>query len=146
MRMKRALLGFCFAVALASSAVAQVPSSQYPEGATPLTAGATGTTVGATATLPAALGKLTYFCGLSVTPGSATTAIVITVTTTGFTNNFTWSVGAPATAAGVTGAPLNVSFNPCVPSNTPNTAVTVVAGALGAGGAGQDVNAWGYQR
>jgi hypothetical protein len=141
------LLGAGFAVALAASyAAAQVPSSQYPEGAIPLMAAATGTTAGATATLAAAPGKINYLCGISVTPGSATTAIVITVTTTGFTNNFTWSVGAPATAAGVTGSPLNVSFNPCVPSNTPNTAITVAAGALGAGGAGQDVNIAGYQR
>lgn len=145
--MKRALLGFCFAVALAASyAVAQVPSIQYSEGATPLTASATGTTAGATATLPAALGKINYLCGLSVTPGSATTAIVITVTTTGLASNFTWSVGAPATAAGVTGATLTVPFNPCVQASAPNAAITVVAGALGAGGAGQDVNAWGYQR
>jgi hypothetical protein len=144
---RRLLLGAGFAVALAASyAVAQVPSTQYPEGAIPLTAAATGTTAGATATLPAAPGRINYLCGLSVTPGSATTAIVITITTTGFTNNFTWSVGAPATAAGVTGAPLTVPFNPCVQASGANVAITVVAGALGAGGAGQDVNAWGYQR
>jgi hypothetical protein len=87
---RRLLLGAGFAVALAASyAAAQVPSSQYPEGAIPTAAAATGTTAGATAALPAAPGKIDYLCGISVSPGSATTAIVITVTTTGFANNFT---------------------------------------------------------
>lgn len=144
---RRLLLGSAFAVTLAASyAVAQVPSTQFPIGAVPITAGATGTTAGATATLPAAVGKDTFICGLSVASGSATTAITINVTTTGFTNNFTWSVGAPVTAVGVTGSVLTVTFAPCMPANTPNTAITVVAGPLGAGGVGQDVNAWGFQR
>jgi hypothetical protein len=144
---KPLLLGAGFAVALAASyAAAQVPSSQFPEGAIPLTAAATGTTAGATATLVAAPGKINYLCGISVSPGSATTAIVITVTTTGLANNFSWSVGAPATAAGVTGAPLTVPFTPCLQASAGNAAVTVVAGALGAGGAGQAVNIFGYAR
>lgn len=71
----------------------------------------------------------TYLCGLSVAPGSATTAITINVTTTGLTNNFTWFVGAPATAVGVTGAVLTVPFNPCVPASA-------VAGNMGLNGQG----------
>jgi hypothetical protein len=46
----------------------------------------------------------------------------------------------------VTGAPLTVPFNPCVQASGANVAITVVAGALGAGGAGQDVNIFGYAR
>jgi hypothetical protein len=108
-------------------------------------AAATGTTAGATATLPAVQGKITYICGFSVAPGSATTAIVINVTVTGPTSTFTWSVGAPATAAGVTGATLTVPFTPCVPASAPNTTIAVAAGALGTAGINEDVNAWGYQ-
>lgn len=119
----------------------------YPNGATPVQNSATGTTAGATATLPAAAGKFTYLCGFTVSPGSATTAITISITTTGLASNQTLSVGAPATAAGTTGANvMPPPFTPCLPSSAVNTAITVVAGALGAGGVNQAVNAWGYQQ
>lgn len=111
-----------------------------------LTESATGTTAGATATFPAVAARTNYLCGISVAPGSATTAITINVTTTGLTNNYTWSVGAPATAVGVTGAVLTVPINPCMPASAVNTAITVAAGALGTAGVNQDVNAWGYVR
>lgn len=111
-----------------------------------LTESATGTTAGATATFPAVAGRTNFLCGLSVAPGSATTAITINVTTTGLTNNYTWSVGAPATAVGVTGAVMTVPIAPCVSATAANTAITVAAGALGIAGVGQDVNAWGYLR
>jgi len=148
MKLRRVLL---LAVAAAGVATAGLVSAQVPPTGTTgpgvlLTESATGTTAGATATFPAVVGKVNYLCGLSVAPGSATTAIVINITTTGLTNNFTWSVGAPATAAGATGSVLTVTFTPCPSASAPNTAITVVAGALGAGGAGQDVNAWGYLR
>jgi len=108
-------------------------------------AAATGTTAGATATLPAVQGKITYICGFSVTPGSATAAITINVTVTGPTSPFTYSVGAPVTAVGTTGALLSQTFTPCVPASAPNTTIAVAAGALGAGGVNQDVNVSGYQ-
>jgi hypothetical protein len=118
----------------------------YPVGSVPLTETATGTTGGTTATFPAIAGKTNWLCGFSVSPGSATAAITITVTTTGLTNNFTLNVGAPVTAAGTTGTPLVHPITPCVPASATNTAITVVAGALGSGGVGQDVNAWGYRQ
>jgi hypothetical protein len=116
----------------------------FPNGATPVANGATGTTAGATATLAAAAGKFTYICGYSYSAGSATTAIVSTVTAT-FAGTLTNTVGAPATAAGVTGNTIVVPITPCQPGSTVNTSITVVGSALGAGGAGQAVNAWGYQ-
>lgn len=105
----------------------------------------TGTTGAATATLPGTAGKVTYICGFSVSPGSATTAIVIQVTVAAAVT-FTYAVGAPATAAGATGAPLLQNFEPCVPASAPNTTIVVTSGALGTGGANNDVNAWGYQQ
>jgi hypothetical protein len=118
----------------------------YPPGATPVTASATATTAGATATLASASGKFTYICGFSVSPGSATTAITISVTVTGITNTFTEAVGAPVTAVGTTGLSFTRNFNPCVPSSAVTTGVAVAAGALGTGGVNQAVNAWGYQQ
>lgn len=119
---------------------------QYPAGAAPLTETATGTTAGATATFPAISGTTNWLCGFSVSPGSATTAITITITTTGLANNFTLSVGAPVTAVGTTGSIITVPITPCVPASATNTAITVVAGALGTGGVGQSVNAWGFRQ
>lgn len=118
----------------------------FPTGSIPLVESATGTTAGATATLPGLTNHFTYLCGFSVSPGAATAAITITVTTTGLTNNFTWNVGAPVAAAGTTAAILTINFPTCIPAGTINTPITVVAGALGAGGVGQDVNAWGFQQ
>jgi len=117
----------------------------YPPGATPVSNAATGTTAGATATLPAAAGKFTYICGFSVSPGSATTAITINVVMTA-AGTFTFSVGAPVTAVGTTGANIIHPITPCIPGSAVNTTVTVAAGALGAGGVNQDVNAWGFQQ
>lgn len=130
----------------ATAPAAGTAGAGYPPGATPVVASATGTTAGATATLPAAAGKFTYICGFSVAPGSATTAITINITVTGPSSTFTESVGAPATAVGVTGAVVTNPFTPCVPASAVNTAIAVAAGALGTAGVNQDVNAWGYQQ
>ena len=118
----------------------------YPTGATSVENGATGTTAGATATLAAVAGQFTYLCGFSYSPGSATTAITTTATTTGLASNLSLSVGAPATLVGVTGATLVHPITPCARSSAVNTAITVVGSALGTGGVGQAVNAWGYQQ
>ena len=118
----------------------------FPSISTPITASATGTTAGATATLSASASRFTYLCGFSVAPGSATTAITINVTVTGIANTFTESVGAPATAVGVTGVSFQRTFTPCIPSSAVNSGIAVAAGALGAGGVSQDVNAWGFQQ
>lgn len=140
-----ALLGSLW-VGQAAAQAPQSGSSGYPLGATPVLNSATGTTAGATATLAAAAGQFTYLCGFSVSPGSATTAITITITTTGLASNQTLSVGAPVTAVGTTGVNQYSYFTPCLRSTAVNTAVTVVAGALGTAGVGQAVNAWGYQQ
>lgn len=145
--MKRLALALAFAAVLAfGQADAQVPGGGTTFPGVQITAVATGTTAGTTATLAAALGKVTYICGFSVSPGSATAAITITITTTGLTNNYSANVGAPVTAVGVTGLKQTENFNPCLPANAPNTGIAVVAGALGAGGVNQAVTAWGYQR
>jgi hypothetical protein len=144
--MMRLALALLFALGLASSSLAQVPVSGTTAPGVLVVAAATGTTAGATATLAAAVGKVTYICGFSVAPGSAATAITINVTVTGPASTFTYSVGAPVTAVGTTGAILTQTFNPCISASAPNTGIAVAAGALGTAGVNQDVNAWGFQR
>jgi hypothetical protein len=108
---------------------------------------ATGTTAGATATLPAVQGKITYICGFHVETGTATAAIPVTITVTGLAGGtFTTSANAPVTSATATAGPIvSQVFTPCLAASAPNITIVVAAGALGAGGVNQDVNAWGYQ-
>jgi hypothetical protein len=118
----------------------------YPQGATPLIGTATGTTAGATATLAGATGRVTFLCGFHYEPGTATAAVTTSLTTTGLSSNLATAVNSAATAATATAGPIvSQIFSPCLPASAPNTAITVVAGALGAGGTNQNVNAWGYQ-
>jgi hypothetical protein len=108
---------------------------------------ATGTTAGTTATLTASAttGQFTFLCGAVIAPGSATAAITIPITSTGLaSNNLNDFVGAPVTAAGTTGITQRYQFTPCLKGTPANTNITVSAGALGAGGTNQAVNAWGY--
>lgn len=115
--------------------------SQYPVGATPLTATATGTTAATTATLAGAASKTTYICGFSIS-ADATTAVAGNATVTGTLSgslNYIQNVGA-ATAAGL----LSQNFNPCIPASAVNTGISVNSAAAGIAG-NTAVNAWGYQ-
>lgn len=118
----------------------------YPPGATPFFQSATGTTAGTTATAAGVAGQFTYLTGWAVSPGAATGAITITITSTGLgSNNINLSVGAPVAAAGTT---ANIQqapqIGPGLRSTAVNTAISLTAGALGAGGVNQAVNIWGY--
>lgn len=114
----------------------------FPTAATAITISATGTTGATAAALPAASSKTTYVCGFSITSdavaglsGNATVAGVITGTMT-----YIQGVGvAPAVAS------TTQNFNPCIPSSTTNTAITITSAAAGTGGT-TAVNAWGYQQ
>ena len=144
--MKRLWLGIGLAIALAASyALGQVPPTGTGAPGILVANAATGTTAGATATLPAAVGKLTYICGFSASAGSATTAITISATLTALAT-MVYTLGAPVTAVGTTGPTIFQTFTPCLPASAPNTSITVAMGALGTGGVGQTVQAWGYQR
>ena len=117
-------------------------ASDYPAGATPLTASATGTTAATTATLAGTSGKTTYLCGYSIMT-SATAATVVAPTVTGvITGTLTMSQYVPANTAGVN--ELKREFAHCVPASGTNQAIAVVSGAAGSGGV-TAVNAWGYQ-
>lgn len=115
--------------------------SQYPSGATAITASTTGTTGATTATLAGTSGKTTYISGFTIT-SDATAALAGTATVTGTitgTLNFIQNVGG-ATAAGI----LTQAFNPAIPASATNTGIAVNSVAAGTGG-NTAVTAWGYQ-
>jgi hypothetical protein len=100
----------------------------------------------ATATLAAALGKVTYICGFSITAAGSTAAAVVTATVTNVitgTMSFTYSSVA---GAALGNQPLIVPFFPCIGANASNTAIVVSLPSLGAGNTNATVSAWGFQR
>src|SRR5258705_12820525 len=102
-------------------------NSGYPPGSTPIAAAQTATTGGINVALAATVNQYTYLCWLSLSPGSATAAISVIFTLNNVNsagpNNPVWVIGAPVTAAGVTGANLVVSFTPCPRSNSTNQGI-----------------------
>lgn len=117
-------------------------ASQYPAGATPITAAATGTTGTVTATLAGTSGKTTYICGFTIT-ADATALVIGTATVTGTvtgTLSYRQLVAAVAAGSGL----LSPAFAPCVPASAANTGIAVNSIAAGLGG-NTAVNAWGYQ-
>lgn len=116
--------------------------SQYPAGATPITASATGTTGATTATLAATTGKTTFICGYSIR-ANATGATTVTNTITGVITATLSSIMWVAPVASGIGVDEQI-FSPCVPASTTNTAIAIVSGAPGAGG-NVSAKGWGYQ-
>lgn len=117
-----------------------------PTGAT-LVASSSGNVANASAvaTLPAASGKTTYIKGLTITPGGATAAALVSATLVGLGSTLTYTVGAPSGVA-VSGLPLVVDFGPGgAPGSAVNTAIVLTLPALGAGNTNASVSAWGYQ-
>jgi hypothetical protein len=126
----------------------------YPTGdtgkrAVPVTSSATGTTGAVVATLPAgttAVPMLTYITGFEVCAsngtGAAANNVVVANTISGNLNYTINTLAAAATVAGP--GHLIVEFNPPIPANALNTAITVTWPAL-AGGTGVSVTAHGFQ-
>jgi hypothetical protein len=125
-----------------------VNSSQYPSGATPITASATGSTGAITATLAGVASKTTYICGFYFTGTNATSANTATTLTITGTISGTLSFGFPTLAAAATvpnSVPLDEAFQPCIPASATNTAIVVNGPALGTGATLVTAVAWGYQ-
>jgi hypothetical protein len=116
-------------------------TSDYPSGATPITASATGTTAATVATLPSVAAKTTYISGFTITSNAtaaASGAAIVAGTKSGSLNYFQ-NTGV-ATAAQT----LSQTFIPAIPASAVNTAITVTSAAAGTGG-NTAVMAWGYQ-
>lgn len=120
------------AVTQSTSPWVAIQSSQYPSGATPITASATGTTGATTATLAGTSGKTTYLCSMSIrsnATAAATGNATVTGTITG-TLNFTHWTAPLASGIGIT----EMIFSPCVPASAANTGIAIISSAPGAGG------------
>jgi hypothetical protein len=117
--------------------------SQYPAGATPLTASNTGTTGATTATLAGAASVTTYLCTYSIR-ANATAAATVTNTVTGVITATLSHIMWVAPAASGLGVDEQI-FTPCVPASAVNTGIAVVSGAPGTGG-NVSVTATGYQK
>lgn len=118
-------------------------STQYPAGATPVTASATGTTAATTATLPAVAANYNFICGFAIR-ANATAAATANSTVTGTisgTLNFTQWTAPLASGVGIT----EERFSPCIPASAVNTGIAVVSAAPGSGGV-VSVSAWGYYK
>lgn len=121
-------------------------ASDYPYGATPITADSGNQAAAtATATLAAVAGKTTYITGYVVTASGATAASVVTGTITGIitgTQHFTYTA-----IAGVTLAcqPLVVTLPKPIPASAVNTTIAVALPSLGSGNTNATVQAFGYQ-
>ena len=117
-------------------------TSQYPSGATAITASATGTTAATTATLAGTSGKTTYLCTMSIranATAAATGNATVTGTITG-TLNFTQWTAPLASGLGIN----EQTFVPCVPASATNTGIAVISAAPGTNGV-VSVTATGYQ-
>lgn len=126
---------------MADNTFPSIMTSQYPQGATPVTALGQGSTAAATATLPAATNKTTFLCGFQINANATAQVTGAGAASNLIGNNFPFL--HPILAAPNIGDFQRI-FNPCIPATGPNTTIPVVSGTPGAGGA-VDVYAWGYQ-
>jgi hypothetical protein len=99
---------------------------------------------------PGGANVLTYISGFEATFSTPTAGITITITVTVATliGSVTLNYTVQALAAGAAvqpPAPLVVEFNPPIPANALNSAITVSVPALGAGAPGVSVAAHGFQ-
>jgi hypothetical protein len=114
--------------------------SALPTGATQIQGNATGTTSAVVGTLAGVSGKTTYICGFSVSALGGTASVgPITIA------NLVTASQVYQLASSASGTTLAVTFQPCLPANATNTAITVTTTADGTATA-VDVNATGYQR
>lgn len=148
--LKRLLAAALFWAAMASCALAQSSSQfnpQYPPRATAIVGVATGAdTASATATIPAAQGQTSYVCGFTVSGLGATGLTNVTVTvgplaTAGSNFSYPYQFVAGATLINTM---LQVSYQPCIPANAINTAITVTVPGS-AGNTSTNINVQGYQ-
>lgn len=121
-------------------------SSDYPVGATPITA-ASGNVSNATAsaTLLGTSDKTTYITGFEISGSGATLGSAVTVTVTGtITGTLSYTYAAVAGAL-LGNSPLIVQFTKPIPASATNTNIVVSCPALGSGNTNNTVVAHGYQ-
>lgn len=123
-------------------------SGQAPVGATIVLGAFSGAdTTSQAATLAANATKTTFICGFTVTGLGATalTNVIVAVASLTGATTLSYQYSMPAGATVVTTTPLNVRYQPCLPGNAINTAITVTVPG-GAGNTSTAISAWGYQQ
>lgn len=117
-----------------------VPSSQYPNSATPVGGPGSGTTGAVVGTLPAVSGKTNYICGVTVSAigGVAAVGPIVVAGLKGGSQTYQ----LVSTATGVT-MPNPFAGSVCFPASAVTTAITATTTADGTASA-VNVNIWGY--
>jgi hypothetical protein len=144
--MKLLLLIFALLIAQGPVFAQQLPRDITGNVAVPVLGVFSGAnTASATAILPAAIGKTTYVCGLTISGLGATalTPVVATIATLvgGLTSSISYVYPAGATVAAT---PIIIQLALCIPASAINTAITVtVPGA--AGNTATQISVSGYQ-
>jgi hypothetical protein len=117
--------------------------SGYPFGATPAVGANAGTTGAISASIAAKASQFSYICGFVVTSNATgSTSGPVTVSNLTGSNSFIFQMNTNVTG---TTAVVSQTFNPCIPGDAVNTAITVTT-AANADGTGVDVSVWGYQQ
>ena len=114
----------------------------YPAGSTPITASGSGTTAGYTVTISAIAAKTAYLCGF-VDDAVATAATAVLATITGLLGGTFTYIQQVGTLTGTGNYHYQITYNPCLPANGPNTQIQLTTGAPGAGGV-QGAMLWGF--
>lgn len=121
-------------------------SNRIPNGAVPVVGVFSGAdTASSAASLAAIVGRVNYLAGFSVsglgsTAGGPVSVTVAPVTNAASTLTYSYVFAASATTANT---PLLVTFNPALPANATNTAITVTVPGQ-AGNTATQINLWGY--
>ena len=140
-------------VGTAGNPASDVVTVQGPAGPIPVTisnsgtaiaAAATGTTSAVTASFAAGSdGKTNYICGFDISARGSTGNFTIgPVTLAGLIGGVTFSY---TMTTSVLAPEISRYFNPCLPANAPNTAMTITTVA-DTSAISVDVNMWGYRQ
>ena len=106
---------------------------------TAITGNGSGTTGAVVGTLSGVAGQTTYICGFNVSAVGGTAAVGPITIANLVTSNMVYQLTSSAT-----GTSVGATFNPCIPANAVNTAITVTTTADGTATA-VNVNSWGYR-
>lgn len=122
-------------------------TTAYPSGSVPVVASSGNVAASvASATLPAVVGKTNYISGFSISGSGSTVGVVVNATVAGLVGGVTLTYPVIAVAGVLLGnTPMQVIFNPALPANATNTAITVSCPSLGLGNTNNSVNIYGYQ-
>lgn len=104
---------------------------------------ASGTTGIVSGGIPGVPGYRTWLCGFDLSGVGSAVAPMSPVTVSGTAGSSFFYNGVLTATATAAGTPLNMRFNPCIPSSAANQAISVTTTADGTATA-VNMQAWGY--